>query len=341
MMMLPDEVIRQQLLLYLSVYDIVHLDNACINKKYRPQILDKISGVILKGDKDKSMKTLLFKWLGIRRIYLFNIDIGCRVLQQDYLSMIQDNYIDQFKYIENINLRGSITDTMAIFIISRCPYLQSIYCIELSNNTNISVIAEYCPGLQSLLFNRSHNIDDNGLIAISKHCSRLTSLNVEGCKKLTDASIMSLSTHCMGLQSINIFGCSKITDASIISISKHCPTLQSLLACSCFLLTDASLISISTHCVGLKVLDVWGCINLTDASIISISTNCLLLQELVIEFCEQLSDKSLIAIVSNCNVLQSLHTSNCSGIHRLLRHSFKSSTELKAALQSIYPTLTY
>lgn len=338
--MIPDDVIRQQLLLYLSVYDIVQLDNACMNYKYRPQLLDKINGVILKGDKDRSIKTLLFKWLGIRRIYLINIDIGCRVLQQEYLSMIQENYIDQFKYINNINLRGSITDTMAIFIISRCPNLQSINCIELSNNTNISVIAEYCPGLQSLFFNRCYSIDDNGLIAISKYCPRLTSLNVEGCNRLTDASIISLSTHCLGLQSINIFGCTKITDASIISISRHCHTLQSLLACSCFRLTDASLISLSTHCIGLKVLDVWGCTNLTDASIISISTNCLLLQELVIEFCHLLSDQSLIAIASNCNVLQSLHTSNCFGIHTSLCHSFKSSTELKVALQSIHPYLS-
>ena len=338
-MMLPDDVIRQQLLLYLSVYDIVQLDNACMNHKYRPQILDKMNGVILKGDKDKSMKTLLFKWLGIRRIYLINIDIGCRILQQEYLSMIQENYIDQFKYIKNINLRGFITDMMAIFIISRCPNLQSIYCIELSNNTNISVIAEYCPGLRSLFFNRCHSIDDNGLIAISKHCPKLSSLNVENCKKLTDASIISLSTHCTGLISINLFGCNKITDASVISISNHCPALQSLLACSCSRLTDASLISLSTHCTGLKVLDVWGCTNLTDASIISISTHCLLLQELVIEFCHLLSDQSLIAIASNWNVLQSLHTSNCLGIHKSLCHSFKSSSELQLALQSIYPTL--
>jgi hypothetical protein len=39
-----------------------------MNHKYRPQLLDKISGVILIGDKDESITTSLFKWLGMRRI---------------------------------------------------------------------------------------------------------------------------------------------------------------------------------------------------------------------------------------------------------------------------------
>jgi hypothetical protein len=40
-----------------------------MNHKYRPQLLDKINGVILLGDKEKSIKASLFKWLGMRRIY--------------------------------------------------------------------------------------------------------------------------------------------------------------------------------------------------------------------------------------------------------------------------------
>ena len=67
-MKLPDDMCRQELLQYLTVHDIVNLDNACMNHKYRSQLLEKINGVILPGDKEKSMKASLFKWLGIRRI---------------------------------------------------------------------------------------------------------------------------------------------------------------------------------------------------------------------------------------------------------------------------------
>jgi len=65
MMKLPDDMFKQELLPYLTLYDIFNLDNACMSHIYRPQLLDKISGVILLGDKDKSIKASLFKCLGM------------------------------------------------------------------------------------------------------------------------------------------------------------------------------------------------------------------------------------------------------------------------------------
>ena len=47
MIKLPDDVFKHELLPYLTVHDIVKLDNACMDYKYRPQLLDKISDVIL------------------------------------------------------------------------------------------------------------------------------------------------------------------------------------------------------------------------------------------------------------------------------------------------------
>ena len=54
----------------------MRLDNAYMNHEYRPHLLVKISGVILIRDKDKSMKALFFKWLGMRGIYLMKMDLG-------------------------------------------------------------------------------------------------------------------------------------------------------------------------------------------------------------------------------------------------------------------------
>ena len=59
MMNLPDDMYRHEILQYLTVNDLVKLDNACLNHNYRSQLLEKISGVILLGDKDKSMKASL------------------------------------------------------------------------------------------------------------------------------------------------------------------------------------------------------------------------------------------------------------------------------------------
>ena len=92
---------RQELLPYLIVQDIVNLDNACMNHKHRPQLLEKISGVILIGDKDKSMKASLFKWLGMRRIYLVKTQI---VVPNFYSSpsSIENDYVDKFKYTQYV-----------------------------------------------------------------------------------------------------------------------------------------------------------------------------------------------------------------------------------------------
>jgi len=71
-MKLPDDIVRQELMHYLTVYDIVRLDIACMNHEFRPQLLEKISGVVLEGDVE-SIRVSLFTWLGIRQIYWINM----------------------------------------------------------------------------------------------------------------------------------------------------------------------------------------------------------------------------------------------------------------------------
>jgi hypothetical protein len=126
MMKLPDDMFRLEFLSYLTVDDIVKLDNACLSHEYRPQLLAKINGVILIGDEEKSMKASLFKWLGMRRIYLIEMQIRCSVkhsTQAMRMRKLKNDYVNQFQYTKHLVLRGSIKDNMAIFIISHCPCL--------------------------------------------------------------------------------------------------------------------------------------------------------------------------------------------------------------------------
>ena len=353
MMKLPDDMFKQELLPYLTVDDIVKLDNACMNHKYRPQLLDKISGVILLGDQGTSITASIYKWLGMRRIYLINILIE----KSNYsltLSSIENDYMDQFRYTQHVFFRGPIRDNMAIDI-SR----------DITDHT-LQSIADHCTGLQSLNLYGCREITDSGLITISIHCPELKSLAVVGCcHQITDASIISISIHCIGLQSLNLYECRQITDASIISISAHCTGLQSLKLAWIQQITDISIISISTYCSGLQSLDLEGCRQISDASIISISTYCSGLQSLDLEGCEQITDASIIPISENCTGLKRLLVpytkitdasliaivKSCTGLKYLdaydcdslssykLCHEFFSISELRAILQSIYPSL--
>jgi len=304
MMKLPDDIFRQELLQYLTVYDIVRLDTASMNHKYRPQLLEKISGVILIGDKDRYMNASLYKWLGMRRIYLINMNLNFDILTP---SNIENDYVDQFRYTQHVVMRGVIIDDKAMFIISHSPCLLSIgiyqhdkyYGLQFTDHT-LQSIAEHCTGLQSLSLSYCRLITDTGLIAISEYCPNLLSLKVYNCELITDASIISISTHCTGLQSLDLRRCTQITDASIISISTHCTGLQILDLEECRQITDASIISISTHCTGLQTLDLEECRQITDASIISLSTHCTGLQSLDLSGCHDITDASIISISEKC-----------------------------------------
>ena len=284
-MKLPDDMFRLELLPYLTVDDIVDLDNACMNHKYRSQLLDKISGVILLGDKGTSMEASLFKWLGMRRIYLIKMKFVVSYFNVTP-SSIDNYYADQFRYTQHVFTIGALRDDMAIFIISHCPCLISIdigdncrfFSPQVTDQT-LQSIAEHCTGLQSLSLSWCREISDTGLITISLHCHELKSFKIDYCRQISDVSIISISSHCTGLQSLDLYGCGQITDASIISISTHCAGLQSLNLRNCHSLTDASIISISTHCTGLQSLNLWNCNKITDASIIFISENCTWLKD--------------------------------------------------------------
>jgi hypothetical protein len=227
MMKLPDDMFRLEMLQYLTLVDIVKLDNACMNHKYRSQLLDKIDGVILLGDKDTSMKASIFKWLGIRRIYLMKMKTVVGDLNL-HLSTMENDYVDQFRYTQHVVMRGPIRDDMAIFIISHCPCLLSM-----------DIDDQEQPSPQ---------ITDHTLHSIAEHCTGLQSLNLQGCKLITDVCIISISTHCTGLQSLDLERCGQITDASIISISTYCTGLQSLNLGGCHRISNASIISIAIHC---------------------------------------------------------------------------------------------
>jgi hypothetical protein len=321
-MKLPDDMFSREILSYLTVHDIVRLDNACMNYKYRFQLLDKIRDVILIGDEDKSMKTSLFKWLGMRRIYLIKMSLYFKD-NSSFSSSIEHDYVDQFRYTQHVLFRGFVRDATAIFIISHCPSLLSIGisgnyvdCRYTTDHT-LKSIAEHCNGrLQSLSLSGCIGITDTGMINILEHCSNLLSLTLNGSRVyrlelITDASIISLSSHCTGLQSLDLYGCQQITDASIISISTNCTGLQSLNLRECNQITDTSIISLSTHCTGLQSLNLVGCKEFSDASIISISTHCIGLQSLDLAGCRQITDASIISISFHCTKLQSLNLNCC------------------------------
>ena len=103
------------------------------------------------------------------------------------LVVMENDYVDQFRYTQHIVMRGFIRDDMAIFIISHCLCLLSMDISDSIGNSSsdseitdhtLQSIAEHCTRLQSLSLNRCTKVTDTGLITISLHCHELKSLAV-------------------------------------------------------------------------------------------------------------------------------------------------------------------
>ena len=139
MMNLPVDMFRHEFLPYLTLDDIVRLDEACISHEYRPKLLDTISGVILMGF--KFIHHSMSKWLGMRQIFLAAMGI-C----SDFFSS-ECNYVDhQFRYTSHLLIRNiyefdKITDANIISICRYFTRLQSFHLFHCDKITDASIIS--------------------------------------------------------------------------------------------------------------------------------------------------------------------------------------------------------
>ncbi len=66
MLALPAEVLRDQVLPFLLLKEVVDLDTATCNKALRPEFLNRLEGVTLAGNLSTKLKPGVLKWLSTR-----------------------------------------------------------------------------------------------------------------------------------------------------------------------------------------------------------------------------------------------------------------------------------
>ena len=262
---LPNCLCKGLLWQYLTVQDVVKLDNACTNKKYRQKLLKKLKNVILIGDCDEPITITLFEWMGRRSIYLSNVHID-----QDFArwrNRIRSSNKDQFKFA-----------------------VKNLKCYSLED-THINILLEislFNPGVISLELRRC-NLSDATVIAITQHCTGLQSFCDMHCDGITDISISSLVRHCPALKELHLSECFNLSNTSLLLIAKHCPGLQVLDLGEC-MINDIGIIALTRNCKGLKSLNLaCSCRGLTDTGVLSIQENCPELQELFLCYSEFIS----------------------------------------------------
>ena len=106
---IPASVFHQQLSKFLTIDDVVELDNACLNHLYRPSLLKNIKGMILKGE-EITMSKGLFIWVGKRNIYLMNLAINWR--KGCDFCMELDNFNKRYDFLECFSFIGYKMDSL-------------------------------------------------------------------------------------------------------------------------------------------------------------------------------------------------------------------------------------
>ena len=173
----PDDVWKYQVCQYLTIDDIVSLDNACCNHEYRFKLLKMTEDTILYGDLIFSLMASTLRWLALRRIYLVSmkLDDDAYPWKIDDTSVGSDSsYGEIFKHVQNIRFDSeSALDASVISVLRHCIKLQMIdlsYCDKITD-ASIAALIEYCPDLQVLELSYCDNVSAECVLPLSKRCA--------------------------------------------------------------------------------------------------------------------------------------------------------------------------
>jgi hypothetical protein len=335
---IPDLVFKIEFLKYLSVFDIVALDNATLNHSYRSKIMDKLSYSTINGSLDIISTNLMLKWMRLRRLYLTHIRFSSKISFTEYMNMINSKQLVRAEAIK-FERNSNVTDGIFTSIVQNCLDLRSVTINDCDRMSDVSILSmsELAKNLQSLYL-RDNYLSDESLISVAKNCIKLLKLSLIDCPSISDKSMLTVAEYCHALQTLCVHKCDAITDKGLLAIASSCPELQHVhvklplgdrvvaaIAKTCRSLqsfnvsnsnniTDKSISYLSSRCRGVTVLNLRDCTKISDASILQVSRHCAVLQSLDVSNCWSITDASIISIAEQCQRLLFLNLSGCNNI---------------------------
>ena len=128
---LPNDIIKHEFMEYLTIYNILNLDNSLLNHELRIIYLDIIKGLVIVSIKYENnanyLEWIIKKGMYIRNIYLSNTNM----LQS--LSLLR-NYNNSLKYVQNLHIDNNV--------LNRCNMLCGIYRRSILNKNCFGVCIE-------------------------------------------------------------------------------------------------------------------------------------------------------------------------------------------------------
>ena len=308
---LPIDIFKHEFMEYLTIYDIVNLDNSLLNHELRYIYLNIIKGFVIVSIKYENNANYL-EWIIKKEMYIRNILMyNTNMLQS---SSLFRNYNNSLKYVQNLHIDNSVHHRK----FNRCEMLCGVYHHRSIFNKNCFGVCidskKYFvndnnrTALMSLQIYNCKWIDDSMVQELTLNCTNLSHVTIYNCHLLTNNSMLNLITNKNNLQQFNIHYSRRTTDSIICDVLKNaCFTIKSLTIQACPLISDDTILFLKQYCNELKCLTIISSALITVTSIVTLLTNNETITSLGIINCKNIKHEEIITISNHCNSVTSLY----------------------------------
>jgi hypothetical protein len=347
---LPDGLLRQAVLPFLKVEELVQLDSAtfiCVPAQ-RARLLLELAGTVLDETRDQlefkltsaSLAWLLRRRVGVRQASVHgDCDMCVQIVGVEVARVV-------LAHFESLVLRvvGTVGKLLRHCKNLRClrMYAGSGHNVEETCRNALEAVAVHCTGLQTLSVSRAP-VSFASILRVAQGCPGLTVLQLHGADcTITEAQMTALSQHCAGLtelglptgatfsaasvaiianflalQKLHVSSCMDVTDEWVTAFSQRCTDLREFRADARDTrrsLIDVAMRALALNCPELRVVDLCGNYSITDQGITYISQHCPNLEWLDVSWCYLVSDVSMVAIAQRCKCLRTVYLGSNDGV---------------------------
>ena len=272
------------LLSYLTMKDIVHMDTSICNKSIREMWLKLIANDI--GSVSTKIQPYFthdrpIKWCSIRNFQFQCLDLDCGATLKGFL----------FEGCKQVN----ITPHGAMLLASCCTNLVDFKLCEsfwhqIGTDRILIELAQRCGKLKRFSLNRTRKFDER-ITPIMTSNPNLEEIEFRDCDMSTDIILTAISINCHKLKKVDIRNMPLITDKGLMALLSNNHDLVEICLAHCPLLTDASLIAMSTNCHKLHKMSFLCMANGTEMS----------------QAMPHFTDQGMAALVSTNHDLEEIH----------------------------------
>lgn len=305
----PAEVFRSVVAPFLTLRNIVDLDSAVTNKKFRKLLSDCVHGLVIQSDIYINLKAA--QWLRDRKclpaalrfvkttpsVLKLLAAIVHKVQSAEFWGCAALAACDMMEFLQHC---GQLTELELTFF----PNVEKV----------VREVARLCPNLQKLDISLCRGITDTDVIDLVNGCHHVRHLDIMSSLLISDRAVCAVARGCRQLQCLRIHCGDSISDSAVIELAQHCKYIQALTLRNGKILSDGSVVAVAENCAYLSELDVFGCDTISDVSVLALARHCPRLCIICLGCCFTITDESVMALARACPLLTDIDLTICFNI---------------------------